>query len=794
MSKKRKINRKFLVKTIKLSLITYLIMAYLLGYIASLGDRYEQNMLAGIFYIADELIRFHIWYPVTASSLIMYFISFLVVCVMSVIFYIDLKTHESEEAETAKGSGRYMNEEEIQEYNQKHLAKTEEEIEKYREEYIAPCDVGITRGDEAICLDDFDTMILSKTFRRHMIAKKTTGNNNVLIVGGAGSGKSFNNVKPNLGQMNASFVVTDPSGELLAEWGTALVNHGYKVKVFNTEDMSTSMCYNPFYYARDEASVISMVNCFIDNTTTGEGGGDNQFFVDAEKLIYSACIFYLKEFCQNEDEMTFHSVLKMTLAYKADETGKNTDKTPLEELFESLPHSSMAYQNYDAYVHAPGKTRMSIVISALVRMQRFMIEQVQNITQRDEMELDKMGDEKIALFIIPSQTTRTFDFLNSMLYCQLFETLYHIGNERKKKGGSESLKIPVRCILDEFANIGTIPEFPSRLSTMRKYNISCTIILQDLSQISQKLYEKDWRELVSNCSTHIFLAGMDQETLEWFSKRLGNKTIRVEQQSSSGNQLVGNNASRSYSVDSKEVMSAEELSRLDQNHCLIMTQGMRPVYDEKYLLIKHPRFSQTASADPNNTFLYATMAAYNNGKSDGLTTLVRARRDAEASILEEELLQKTGAGKICYHTESAESKDVYDLADEITVDKKVEEKSLEQCEDNCLNEAVMNLDPEGRACIFKLDNVPVKFLNQLAKTVAEQLNQETIILFTYIKTQDESKDKMVGLVYDQAGILSDPVINNEYALNVRRDDERVLVDIKPERYEIYKEKVLNAAA
>lgn len=298
-----------------------------------------------------------------------------------------------------------------------------------------------------------ENMIMSDHFCRPINSRRMIGNNNVLIVGGAGTGKSRFFIKPNVLQMNASYVITDPSGEMIYSLGNVLKTHGYKIKIFNISDMNHSDCYNPLNYIRDEAGVKMLIECLINNTTKGGGGGgDNQFFVDAEKLLYSACIFYLRgDWCKNDKIKNFSGIINMINLSKVDE--KNPDaKSELDKMFEAIPQNSLAWKYYKSFKQAAGKTLKSIIISCVTRLQPFLTPQVARLTQMDTLHLENIGREKTALFIITPQADRTYSFLASMLYSQLFETLYYIGEKQKADGKSEQMDIPVRCLMDEFAN------------------------------------------------------------------------------------------------------------------------------------------------------------------------------------------------------------------------------------------------------------------------------------------------------------------------------------------------------
>lgn len=490
---------------------------------------------------------------------------------------------------------------------------TKEELEDY-ESYVAP-----EKDPEPITEEmlkghpEYKTdmkyysknLIMSDHLTRPANSRNLIGNNNIMVVGGAGTGKSRFFIKPNVLQMNCSYVITDPSGEMIYSLGHVLETHGYRIKIFNISDMSHSNCYNPLHYIRDEAGVKMLIECLINNTTQGKGGGD-QFFTDAEKLLYSACIFYLLEHEPNEAKQNFAEVITMINKAQIDETGKSKEASPLDEMFEPLPDDDLAKKYYRSFSQAAGKTLKSIVISCVTRLQPFLTPQVVNLTSTDTLELETIGNQKTALFIITPQADRTYSFLASMLYSQLFETLYHIGESQKANGGSEQLHIPVRCMMDEFANIGEVPEFPSKLSTMRKYNISASIVLQDIAQI-EAMYKDDWKTLVGNCSTYVFLGTQEPNTLKYFSDMLGQKTIRTQGESSSNK-----GGSKSYNATGRAVLTTSELGRLPPDECVVFTQNQRPVKDKKYRYENHPYYPQTADADNSLGYRYNTMPVFDN--------------------------------------------------------------------------------------------------------------------------------------------------------------------------------------
>jgi len=417
-------------------------------------------------------------------------------------------------------------------------------------------------------------------------------NLNAIVIGGSGTGKSRYFVKPNLLLCNTSFVVTDPAGELLRDCGMSLKRNGYKIKVFNLMNMEHSSNYNPFHYLYDyngeynPDNVIKMINTFMINTTKEGGGGGDQFWEDATKLLLSAVCFLVVE-TGDEDERNFAMVLDIIRkAHVVD--GKEDEKSEFDLIFEQrreVNPKALSVQYYDEFKQAAGKTMQSILISTTTRLQNFKLQSVRNLTHKDNIHLDELGDEKTALFIIIPSTDTTYNYLAAMMYMQLFDMLY--ARASQKFGGR--LPVHVRFILDEFANVGQIPDFEKVLATMRKYEISATIILQNLSQL-KRLYEKSWEELPGNCDTMLYLGGKDQSTNEYISKELGKETIDTL----AINKTKSRQGSTSYNdgILGRELMLPDELSKMPNSECIVLIRGMPPFKSLKYRLEKHPRYAE----------------------------------------------------------------------------------------------------------------------------------------------------------------------------------------------------------
>ncbi len=428
-------------------------------------------------------------------------------------------------------------------------------------------------------------------------------NLNMLILGGSGTGKSRFFVKPNVMQCNTSFVITDPSGELIQSCGKMLERNGYEIKVFNIDDMEHSCNYNPFHYIKDadgnydENAVIKMINTFLINTK-GEGQGGDPFWEDCTKLLLSSICFYLVETVRDE-EQNFSAVLDLIHKAKVID-GKEEKKSELDFIFDERREENekaLSVQYYDEFKQAAGKTMQSILISTTTRLQCFKLAKIRNLTYTDNIGLDTLGDKKTALFIIIPSTDSTYNFLAAMMYTQLFDSLY--GKAIKKYHGR--LPYHVRFILDEFANTGKIPDFEKVLATCRKFEISVQVILQNLSQL-KRIYEKSWEEIPGNCDTTIFLGGKDQTNNEYIMKELGKETIDTM----NVNKTKSKQGSTSYNdgIMGRELMQLDELATMPNNECLVLIRGMRPFRTDKFDIVNHPRYGMLDEANKSENTYY----------------------------------------------------------------------------------------------------------------------------------------------------------------------------------------------
>lgn len=452
-------------------------------------------------------------------------------------------------------------------------------------------------------------MIFTKDVFMSMDTRKTRRNNNVLVIGGSGTGKSRFMVKPNMLQANCSYIITDPSGELLETMGGFLEQEGYEIRVFNLVQMDHSNCYNPFHYIRNQEGVLIMINALIKNTTPKGSSSSDPFWEKAETALLQAICFYLVSEC-NEEDQNFSSVMKLLRCAKAVEGQEDVDST-LDIMFKDLAAREpehIAVQSYAVFKSAGGgKTAQSILISCQTRLQTFNLDAIKNLTDIDNIDLGSVGDKKVALFCITPSADTTFNYLVALLYTQLFETLYF---HAETQCAGKRLKHHVRFLLDEFANVGTIPDFSQKLATMRKYEISCTIIIQALSQL-KSMYKDDWEVLVGNCDSCLFLGGSDATSLEYISKKLGKETIRAVNSSRSYGR--SGSSSMSYNKTGRELMTTDELGVMDNENCVLFVRGLYPFFSVKYPLEKHPNYGR--SGDGDKKYMYDVKERVQTGKN-----------------------------------------------------------------------------------------------------------------------------------------------------------------------------------
>lgn len=448
-----------------------------------------------------------------------------------------------------------------------------------------------------------NNIILTKTESLTMNSRvpnpKYARNKNILVVGGSGSGKTRFFVKPNLMQMHSSYVVTDPKGTIVLECGKMLQKAGYRIKVINTINMDKSMHYNPFAYLHSEEDILNLANTIITNT---KGDGDKSgedFWVKAERLLYVsfiALIYY--EF--PEEERNFGTLLWLINQCETredDETFKNRVDLTFEMLEKKKGEDHFAVRQYKKYKLAAGKTAKSILISCGARLAPFDIDKVRKMMSYDEMELDTLGDpnQKTALFVIVSDTSATYNFIVAMLYTQLFNLLCTVADD--KYGGR--LPTHVRCLLDEFANIGQIPNFEKLIATIRSREISASIILQSKSQL-KAIYKDNADTIIGNCDTELFLGGKEKSTLKELSEILGKQTIDLFTTSLTQGQSP--TSGTNYNKTGRELMSQDEIAVMDGGKCIVQIRGTRAFFSDKFDITKHDRYEELSDFDPKNTF------------------------------------------------------------------------------------------------------------------------------------------------------------------------------------------------
>lgn len=500
---------------------------------------------------------------------------------------------------------------------------TEREFKKYCKTKVKPelTDVDVTDKNWYS-----PNLILGEQMRRAVDMYYTRYNNNILVIGGSGAGKTRFYIKPGLLSCCNSFLCCDPSGEIIASVGYILREHNFKIKILNIHEMRYSNGYNSFEYIRDEKGIGELIDCFIQNTKNSDKPtrGDD-FFENAERMLYAACICLLVNHIETKSLKNFGTVVKLVNMSDIDETGKERESS-LDKIFSQLPYNSLAVKFYRAFKQGSGKTTKSIIISCLTRLQPFMYDSVAGLTQYDELELDKIGDEKTALFIITPQVQGPYTFLSSMLYHQLFDTIYTKGEKQLAEGGDPRMKYHICCFMDEFANQGgIIPAFPSKLSTMRKYNMSASIILQDKQQI-ESMYPENFLELVGNCDSKIYLGGGAPETQEWISNMLGDGTAITSSNSGIGG---AQGTSKTYSKTNRTLLNPDEVDKIDEDACIIFTRNLSPMLDKKYDYLKHPLYTYTGDADKNRKFLYRKMTLFDNSNAKHKINLLQAERDLE---------------------------------------------------------------------------------------------------------------------------------------------------------------------
>lgn len=444
-----------------------------------------------------------------------------------------------------------------------------------------------------------DNVILTQTERLMLNSRpkipKYARNKNVLVVGGSGSGKTRFFLLPNLLQMHSSYVITDPKGDLIVKTGNVLKKHGYDIKVFNTINFSKSMHYNPLHYIHSEKDILKLVNALITNTK-GEGKSGDEFWTKAETLLYTAYIGYIYYVAPYE-EQNFNTLLELLNASDVREDDEDY-MSPVDMLFRDLERKEpnhFAVRQYKKFKIAAGKTMKSVLISCGARLAAFDIAELREITAYDELDLDLLGDKKSALFLIMSDTDSTFNFLIALIYSQMFNLLC----ERADDVYGGKLPVHVRCLVDETANIGQIPNLEKLVATIRSREISACLFLQAKSQL-KAIYKDNADTIVGNMDSQLFLGGTEQTTLKDLNQILGKETIDMYNTGES----KGNNPSYSmnYQKTGKDLMTMDEIAVMDGGKCILQLRGVRPFFSDKYDVTQHPHYKETAEYDPKNAY------------------------------------------------------------------------------------------------------------------------------------------------------------------------------------------------
>ena len=470
-----------------------------------------------------------------------------------------------------------------------------------------------------------NNVLLTQTERLMMSNRpkdpKNARNKNILVIGGSGSGKTRFFAKPNIMQLHSSYVITDPKGSLICEVGQLLQRAKYRIKVLNTINFSKSMHYNPFAYLRSEKDILKLVNTIIVNTK-GEGAQSAEdFWVKSERLFYSALIGYIF-YEAPEEEKNFTTMLDMINASEAKEDDSEF-QSPVDLMFARLEEKDpehFAVRQYKKFLLSAGKTRASILVSCGARLAPFDIRELRELMEYDEMELDTLGDRKTALFLIMSDTDSTFNFVIAILQSQLFNLLCDKADD--VYGGR--LPVHVRCILDEFANIGQIPQFDKLIATIRSREISASIILQSQSQL-KAIYRDNADTIVGNCDTMLFLGGKEKTTLKEISEILGKETIDSFNTSENRGKEISHGLN--YQKLGKELMTQDEIATMDGGMCILQVRGIRPFFSKKYDITKHPNYKYLSDADKKNAF----------DVDQYLRCKLRMRADDEVEIFEIEV-------------------------------------------------------------------------------------------------------------------------------------------------------------
>ena len=459
--------------------------------------------------------------------------------------------------------------------------------------------------------------ILTQNVLLGLNARKHRRNLNVLVIGGSGAGKTRFYGKPNIMQCNSSYVILDPKGEILRDTGSLLEKEGYKIKILDLVNTEKSHCYNPFVYIKDDNDIQKLVGNLFKSTTPKGSQSQDPFWDISASMLLSALFYYLK-YEATEEEQNFSMASEMMRAGKPREDEEDYE-SPLDILFKRLEHKNpnhIAVKYYKDYHSGAGKTLKSIIVTLASKLEKFNLDAIEGITKTDELELDKLGTEKIALFAIIPDNNTDFNFLVSILYTQIFQVLYYKADY--EYGGA--LPIPVHFVMDEFANVALPNDFEKILSTMRSRNISVSIILQNLSQL-KALFEKSWESIIGNCDEFLYLGGNEQSSYKYVSELLGKETIDTNTYGRSTGH--SGNYSTNYQQTGRELLTQDEVRMLDNDSAILLIRGEKPIFDKKYDILKHPNVKYTADGQAK---------PYEYGKTDRASVSIIKLEDDEIDV------------------------------------------------------------------------------------------------------------------------------------------------------------------
>lgn len=532
-----------------------------------------------------------------------------------------------------------------------------------------------------------NNIILTNDVQMSLDTRKTRKNLNVLIIGGSGAGKTRFYVKPNIMQMNTNYVITDPKGEILRSTGKMLEENGYDVKVFNLIDMKSSFNYNPFAYLTDangkynDTNVIKLINVLMKNTKKEKQSGGDQFWEDSTEALLLALSFFVV-YEGIEEEKNFATVMELIQLAEVKEEQEEF-KSPLDVIFEDLEEENKdhpAVKYYKIYKKAAGKTAKSILISTGVRLKAFNDKDVINLTNKDTIAISEMANKKTALFVVIPDADDTFNFLVAMLYTQIFDVLYRLADF--KYGGR--LPIHVRFLLDEFANIGTIPQFEKLIATMRSREISVDTILQNIAQL-KTMYKDSWESIVGNCDSFLFLGGIEHGSLEYISKALGKATIdTMNRNVTKGNK--NGSSTQNEGILGRELMTPDEIGTMPDRDCILFVRGLRPFYSRKFIIERHVNYKLLGDSSVENIYDISSL------KTEKISIIKASyekdRPSVDSSDNEEEIrniLEKTEEGdetmtsiiEIPYDGVDEEDEDDFVVEDNFAEDKETEDIKIE---------------------------------------------------------------------------------------------------------------------